>query len=87
MYYFPHDAIDRLENWLDSLERLYVVLALQVAEYEGATEPGSPHQDYDQLDRLEADMKRAKLALEFCRQRSSEVSPACQEVPLTSIAK
>ena len=87
MYYFPHDAIDRLEAWLDSLERLYVILALQVAEYEGSHEPGSPHQDYDQLDRLEADMKRAKLALEFCRGRSSEVSPDCDEVPAASMAR
>lgn len=87
MYYFPHDAIDRLENWLDSLERLYVILALQVAEYEGSHEPGSPHQDYDQLDRVEADMNRAKLALEFCRKRSAEVSPACSEMPVSSTAK
>jgi hypothetical protein len=63
-----------------------VILALQVAEYEGLHEPGSPHQDYDQLDRLEADMKRAKLALAFCRRRSSEVSPAIDELPVSSIA-
>lgn len=87
MLYFPHDAVDRLEKWLDSLERLYVVLALQVAEYEGSHEPGSIHQDYDQLDRLEVDMKRAKLALEFCRNRSAEVSPDCREVPVASVAK
>lgn len=87
MHYFPHDAIDRLEKWLDSLERLYIILALQVAEYEGRHEPGSPHQDYDQLDRLEADMKRAKLALEFCHRRSSEVLPADSKTPLCSIAK
>ena len=87
MHYFPHDAMDRLEKWLDSLERLYVILALQVAEYEGSHEPGSIHQDYDQLDRLEADMKRAKLALEFCRQRSAEVSPAVEEAPVASIAR
>ena len=87
MHYFPHDAIDRLENWLNSLERLYVILALQVAEYEGSHEPGSIHQDYDQLDRLEADMKRAKLALEFCRNRSSKVSPDCRQVPVANVAK
>lgn len=87
MHYFPHDAVSRLEKWLNSLERLYVILALQVAEYEGSHEPGSIHQDYDQLDRLEADMKRAKLAIEFCRSRSAEVSPACDEVPVSSIAR
>lgn len=84
MFYFPHDAIDRLEKWLDSLERLYVILALQVAEYEGSHEPGSTHQDYDQLDRLEADMRRARQALNFCRSRSAEMLPDCREVPVAT---
>jgi hypothetical protein len=40
-----HAAVlpSRLEKWLNSLERLYVILALQVAEYEGSHEPGSIH--------------------------------------------
>lgn len=87
IHYFPHDAVDRLEKWRASLERLYVVFALQVAEYEGSHGPGAIHQDYDQLDRLEADKNRAKLALGFCRKRSAEVSPVCDEVAASRAVK
>ncbi len=56
-----------LEEWLESLERAYVDIAVRATETPVAT--GSPTEPDDAvvLDRIEANIARALRAIELCR--------------------
>ena len=63
------NAIVALETWLTRLERRYVEVAAEAAEGEGEAEPGARHDRGAELDRIEADIDRARKAIELWRKQ------------------
>ncbi len=61
------NAIVALETWLNRLERRYVEVAAQAAQ--GEAELGAQHDQGAELDRIAADMDRARKAIELWRKQ------------------
>ena len=64
------NAIVVLETWLNRLERRYVEVAAQAAEGDAGSESASEHDPAGRLDRIEADMDRARKAIELWRKQA-----------------
>jgi hypothetical protein len=58
-------SLSDLETWLKRLELKYVKLATEIATYEKGRECGSVHEDYEEMDRIELDMIRARKAIDL----------------------
>jgi hypothetical protein len=58
-------SLSDLEAWLQRLEMKYIKLAAEIAAYEKGRECGSVHEDYDEMDRIEKDIVRARKAIDL----------------------
>ena len=60
-------SYSELQSWLHRLEVKYIKLAMEIATYEKTRDCGSVHEDYDEMDRIEKDIIRARKAIELYR--------------------
>jgi hypothetical protein len=63
-------AIVVLEAWLNRLERRYIDAAAQAAERDAGSDAASEHDPAERLDRIAADMDRARKAIELWRKQA-----------------
>lgn len=63
----PEGSRLKIEAWMKRLELKYIQLALEIADYEMKRDVGSVHENYEEMDRIERDIERAREGIALCR--------------------